>query len=162
MDQLATHSTGHLFGIWISPQLPVVPTRFEGHNYLTAVHVRIICFAIVIRVGMINVHNHPNACVVIFWGKLWHPTLRHLGTTGTWIHPVPCDFGYLKKRISKTKFTAQHGYHTGMCLIITMYMYYKALLRYANDIFLSWALGAWWLPWRVLISTRLLFSIQGA
>jgi hypothetical protein len=40
--------------------------RFEGHNHLTAVHVRMIFFAIVVRVGMIDAHNHSNACVVVF------------------------------------------------------------------------------------------------
>jgi hypothetical protein len=43
MDQLATHSTGHLFG-WDLNNKPTIAssTRFEGHNYLTAVYVRII------------------------------------------------------------------------------------------------------------------------
>ena len=56
--------------------------RFEGHNYLTAVHVRIIFFAIVVRMGMIDTNSHSNARVVIFLEKPWHPTSRHLGATG--------------------------------------------------------------------------------
>jgi hypothetical protein len=60
-------------------------TRFEGHNYLTAVHVRIICFAIVIRMGMINAHNHSNACVVIFEES--YGTLHY----ATWVLRVLCS-----------------------------------------------------------------------
>jgi hypothetical protein len=42
-------------------------TRFEGHNYLAAVHIRIIFVAIVVRTGMNNTNNHSNERVRYYY-----------------------------------------------------------------------------------------------